>query len=117
MGSIRCETEPKSKTVNLGEIFFAICSSLFQGEDCDKDERLAAIWYAFAAMNGNLSAQTNLALMLLEGRGIPHDYDAGISLLSDASKAGLKEASEALYFFPAAAGEYPCECCRKRLMN
>ena len=117
MGSIKCETEPKKETINLGEIFFEVGASLFKGEGCDKDEKLAALWYAFGAMMGNLSAQTNLGLMLVEGRGIPHDYDAGISLLSDASEAGLKEASEALYFFTAAEGEYICECCRKRQMN
>ena len=117
MGAIKCETEAKNETVNLGEIFFEVGASLFKGEDCDKDEKLAAVWYAFGAMTGNLSAQTNLALMLLEGRGIPHNYDAGISLLSDASKAGLKEASEALHFFTAAEGEYTCECCRNRLKN
>jgi len=117
MSSFKCEPVSEAVTIDLGSVFHDIGCSLLNKFEPDPNNDLAAIWFALGTMNGNLLAQTSLGLMLAEGRGVPENFDLGLSLLRQVADTGDQNAKEAVYFFTAPEGTYVCEDCRKRHLN
>lgn len=62
------------------------------GADIGADAERAATWYRRAMQRGSLAAETNFALMLLEGRGLVRDTRRAIDLWQNAAEAGQAEA-------------------------
>ena len=60
------------------------------------DYRLAAEWYARAALQGHAQAQHNLGLMHLEGLGVPKDAARGMHWLRNAADGGNGSAARFL---------------------
>jgi TPR repeat protein len=53
-----------------------------------KDDAQALFWYQKAAAQGYADAQANLALMYIEGQGVPQDYGIATEYLSRAAEQG-----------------------------
>jgi len=117
MNNFKCEPASEGTTIDLGSVFHDIGCSLLDKFESDPNNDLAAIWFALGAMNGNKLSQTNLGLLLTEGRGLPENFDLGLSLLRQVADLGDKNAQEAVYFLTIPENEYTCECCRKLKMN
>lgn len=73
---------------NLGDVFFDIGLSFFEGKDCQQSDHLAAIWFALAAAKRNTGAQINLSMMLGEGRGVPVNVDWALNLAGVIANSG-----------------------------
>jgi TPR repeat protein len=118
MNHFKCEAVAGTEAVDLKSAFFEIGMSLLnQSESSDQNNSIAAVWFALSTMNGDIRSKTSLGLMLVEGRGLPEDFDVGIRLLREVAETGDKNAQEAVYFFTNPEGEYTCECCRAKQMN
>ncbi|MDF2095279.1 SPOR domain-containing protein [Aquibaculum arenosum] len=62
------------------------------GADVGADPERAATWYRRAMQRGSLAAETNFALLLLEGRGLVRDSQRAVDLWQNAAEAGQAEA-------------------------
>jgi hypothetical protein len=67
---------------------------LEKGRGIEKDEARAAEWYRKAGAQGNHFAEAALGLMYRDGRGVPHDDAAALSLLAKAADAGVPGAGD-----------------------
>lgn len=56
------------------------------------DHKKAAEWFSKAAVNGFASSQYALAVMYLNGDGVPQDAEKGVTLLQSAARQGQPEA-------------------------
>ena len=117
MSKFKCEGIGEPDTVDIGSMFLDIGCRFLDSTENEGSNYLAAIWFALGTLNGNKSAQTNLGLLLTEGRGLPEDLEKGLALLRSAAEAGVENAKEAIYFLTTPEDEYVCECCRKLKLN
>merc|ERR1712217_306194 len=53
-----------------------------------QDDQLAAAWFVKAAQGGHAQGQVNLALLLLEGRGVKRNEDEAMAWLEKAATQG-----------------------------
>ena len=81
---------------NLGDVFFEIGNSFFEGKDCPEDNSLAAIWFGLAAASGHGGAHVNLGLMLGEGRGVPTRFHWALNVAGVIAKQGDEQAMKAV---------------------
>jgi TPR repeat protein len=65
---------------NLGVLYGQLGTS--------KDDAQALFWYEKAAAQGYADAQANLALMYIQGNGVPKDYSIAAEYLSKAAEQG-----------------------------
>jgi TPR repeat protein len=78
------------KSADLGDAggMFSLGLAFANGSGVAQSFPSAARWYQKGADNGEDRAQTNLGIMYMEGRGdIPQNYEKGVALLRQATKA------------------------------
>ena len=68
----------------------------YDGRGVTRDYRQAAQWFAQAAEQGHVKAQTNLGLMFIVGRGVPKNLNLARQYLMAAARAGDETAKASL---------------------
>lgn len=106
LGDILCNSAPRfpeavaciEKLASAGDATaqFHIGKFYDSGRGVVEDNEVAARWYALAASKGELRAAHNLAILKLEGLGIPQDIDGAIALLEAGMEAGEPLGAETL---------------------
>jgi TPR repeat protein len=77
--------------VKLGQIYEAGLAGF------PNSASLAGQWYQVASDKGDLYAQTRLASMLIEGRGMKQNAERGVEMLDHAAQKGNRDARLALF--------------------
>lgn len=78
-----------------------IGSMYLEGLGVEKDEIMAADWYAKSAEQGYAMAQNTIGAMYVQGLGVEEDRQKGLSYIMKAAKQGLKLAQQNAYGFLA----------------
>lgn len=78
------------------EAMFQLAICYDEGRGVEKDDRIAAVWYAKAAEKGHRGAAFNLAIMFDEGEGMPEDNVQAVRYYEMAANAGEHKAAHNL---------------------